>query len=584
MGAKAIVSEFADYAEKEGILPVGRELSEYKEEFLDSYPFSPEVIDVLYHRWGSFPTFQRTRGVLRLLSLVIYALKQSGGPYITLSDFDLGKEDIRRELIKHIGSEFDSVVASDVTGADSGAKRIDKTLGKSFQGLTLGTRAATCIFLYSFSGGQEKGAHMGDVKRSATTTDNPSSVVVEAVEQLKTKLFFLQSQNDKYYFSNQPNLNRILLTKMENIKERDLVEAEKELLKQQIFGGKLKVFLWPDKPKDIPDNEELKLVIASDKSTSFMRSVLETKGETPRINKNTLFFLCPSDAEKNSFTEQLKKRIAYQQITVDKTLNLTSEQRKEVDNRLKREEENLRDAARRLYRLLYVPTRDGVKEIDIGIPTYGEKKGIDQEVYEKLRLESELLEKIAPLVIKERYLKEKDYLKLEQIYASMLKTPGERRAVGVSVMEEGVKQGVKIGTFGLGELEDGTPVCRFFKEDASVSFGENEVLMKESLCIAQRQASGAATSTIPVGPFDPGKGEAQWTTPSAVSEETMNELTLRFGIPRGRVSQIMGVMNYLQSKFQSLDIELTARDGSLSQKEYSEKVKEALRQLGVVVA
>src|SRR2546425_902723 len=134
--AKAVVSEFAEYAEKEGILPIGKELSEYKEKFLDSYPFSPDVIDVLYQRWGSFPTFQRTRGVLRLLSLVIYSLKQSGRPYITLSDFDLAKEDVRTELIKHIGNEFNSVIASDVTDTDSGSKRIDKTLGKSFQGLT----------------------------------------------------------------------------------------------------------------------------------------------------------------------------------------------------------------------------------------------------------------------------------------------------------------------------------------------------------------------------------------------------------------------------------------------------------------
>jgi len=58
----------------------------------------------------------------------------------------------------------------------------------------MGTRAATSIFLYSFSGAQEKGAHMGEIKRNATTTDNPSSIVVEAVEQLKNTLFYLQSQ------------------------------------------------------------------------------------------------------------------------------------------------------------------------------------------------------------------------------------------------------------------------------------------------------------------------------------------------------------------------------------------------------
>jgi hypothetical protein len=364
--AKAVVSEFADYAEKEGILPVGKELSEYKEKFLDSYPFSPDVIDVLYQRWGSFPTFQRTRGVLRLLSLVIYSLKQSGRPYITLSDFDLAKEDVRTELIKHIGNEFNSVIANDVTDTDSGSKRIDKTLGKSFQGLTLGTRSATCIFLYSFSGGLEKGAYMGDVKRSATTTENPSSVIAEAVEQLKNNLFYLQSQNDKYFFSNQPNLNRILLTKMENIKDRDVVEAEEALLKQQIHGGKLKVFLWPGKPKDIPDNEELKLVITKGKDLAFMRSVLESKGDSPRVNRNTLFFLSPLEAEVGPFEDLLKKKMAYEQIEADKTLNLTSEQRTDIKNSLKRAQENLQDAVRRLYRVLYIPTKDGLKDSDIG--------------------------------------------------------------------------------------------------------------------------------------------------------------------------------------------------------------------------
>src|SRR5207249_10403243 len=183
----------------------------------------------------------------------------------------------------------------------------------------------------------------------------------------------------------------------------------------------------------------------------------------------------------------------------------------------------------------------GVRAIDIGITTYGEKKGLDQEVYEKLRMENEVLEKIAPLVIKERYLREKDYVKMSQIYDSMMKTPGERRTVGRSVLEEGVRHGVKLGTFGLGELVDGTPSCRFFKEDASVSFSDNEVLVSDTLCISQRQAPGVETTVIPVGPFEAGTGQAQWTKPPEISEKVMNELTIRFGVPRGKVSQIMGI-------------------------------------------
>jgi len=65
--AGGVAAQFVDYCEKEGILPAGVQPTEYRNRFIDSYPFLPEIVDILYHRWGSFPTFQRTRGVLRLL-------------------------------------------------------------------------------------------------------------------------------------------------------------------------------------------------------------------------------------------------------------------------------------------------------------------------------------------------------------------------------------------------------------------------------------------------------------------------------------------------------------------------------------
>ena len=80
--AREVVAEFTDYAERESILPPGTEASDYRKRFEASYPFQPEAIDVLYQRWGSFPNFQRTRGVLRLLSLVIHSLKEKEIPYI----------------------------------------------------------------------------------------------------------------------------------------------------------------------------------------------------------------------------------------------------------------------------------------------------------------------------------------------------------------------------------------------------------------------------------------------------------------------------------------------------------------------
>ncbi len=43
----------------------------------------------------------------------------------------------------------------------------------------------------------------------------------------------------------------------------------------------------------------------------------------------------------------------------------------------------------------------------------------------------------------------------------------------------------------------------------------------------------------------------------------------------------MGVMNLLQSKFETLGVEFTARDGAISEQDYEDKIKEAFRQIGI---
>ena len=187
--AKKVVREFAKYARKESILPVGTQESEYRERFLESYPFQPEVIDVLYHRWGSFPGFQRTRGVLRLLSRVVHRACGKNRPYITLADFDLGDPDIREELLEHIDEHYRSVIASDITGHNAGAKAADQALGNTYGNLALGTRTAITIFLYSFTGGMERGATVAEIKRSTVLTENPAAIIDSAKNQLTEHLF-----------------------------------------------------------------------------------------------------------------------------------------------------------------------------------------------------------------------------------------------------------------------------------------------------------------------------------------------------------------------------------------------------------
>jgi len=593
-----VVGGFLDYAVGESLLPAGVEPSEYRQRFETSYPFLPEVVDVLYQRWGSFTSFQRTRGVLRLLSLVVHALKERELPYITLADFDLNNQEVRRELLKHIGPEYDSVIAADVTGQQAGARKVDGELGAAYQGLRLGTRVATAIFLYSFSGGVERGATLGEVKRCATTTGNPASVVAEAVELLKSRhLFYVQQQSGKVFFTNQPNLNRILLTRMENIEPGEIAAEEQSLLKTRVGGRRLKVFLWPTSNADVPDTPELKLILLQGRDDGLMEAILKQKGTIPRVHCNTPFFLVALENERPGLEMLMRKRLAYETLAQDVTLSLTPEQQKEIREGLKKARGDLAEAVRRTYRQLLIPTRDGLKELDLGIPTYGEDKPLDEEVYDKLRLDGEILERIVPLVIKERYLRDQEYVLTEQLAQAGLRTPGETRVVSREAWEQGIAEGVRQGLFGLGVLEDDQPVCRYFgkKEEPFVGLAGSEVIIRAEICQAQRAAE-AEQPTYPhpevsdTAVQDPGltgvteiPGDTGAGIGGRVSILHKRRLRLRFTVPKGRVAGLMGVMNLLQHKFDRLDVVLSAEHGEISEQEYEDKIQEAFRQLGIEV-
>jgi len=586
--AKKIVNEFVEYAEREGILPAGQLMSDYRDRFIDSYPFMPEVVDILYQRWGTFPTFQRTRGVLRLLSLVIYSMRTSNYPYISLANFDLSNQEIRQELLKHIDQTFNGIIDGDITGQNANAKIVDKSLGGAYKGLNLGTRAATTIFMYSFSGGKEKGVTVAEAKRSSTTTENPAAVIAEAMAELKEKQYYLQNIGDKYFISNQPNLNRIVLNYVNNVPSRELKELELDLLKLALTKGKLKAFVWPNDPSEIVDSDELKLVVLQEMDGEVIKNILQSKGQTPRVHRNTIFMLLPLETEKTGFVNNLKRKIAFEYIEQDRNLALSEDQKKEVKKEVKKLESGLGESLRRYYSVLAVPSRDGFKENPLGVPTFGEQKRLSDEIYDKLRSSSEILERIAPLAIKEKFLVDRECVSTEQLYQSSLKTPGERRFTNRYVLEAGITEGVKMGLFGLGEIEGEKPKCRYFRQQPSVSLSGNEVIIRESVCLEQQKAKEegvkiespdvekAAATTSPTAPHAEEKGE-----PAPVSGKSRDSVQLQFHLPKGKVASIMGVMNLLQSKFESLEVRLVARDGSISERDYQDKIEETFQQLGI---
>lgn len=69
------------------------------------------------------------------------------------------------------------------------------------------------------------------------------------------------------------------------------------------------------------------------------------------------------------------------------------------------------------------------------------------------------------------------------------------------------------------------------------------------------------------------------TSPSG--KDILDRVHLKFQIPKGKVSGIMGMMNLLHSKFESLEIEINAARGEMSKQDYEDKIEETLRQLDI---
>jgi hypothetical protein len=134
----------------------------------DSYPFHPELIDLMCQRWGSLPSYQRTRGALQLLATVVHALWERRGEgesqgLIGPGDVGLGDDDVRASSFEQVGqtNQYAAVVGADFLGAGAGTRIIDERVGSGSPALLrlrVGTRVATSIALLSFGARGGRGA------------------------------------------------------------------------------------------------------------------------------------------------------------------------------------------------------------------------------------------------------------------------------------------------------------------------------------------------------------------------------------------------------------------------------------------
>jgi len=146
---------------------IAQEAQQMAERILQSYPLHPDLLDLMYHRWGSLPSYQRTRGALQFLASVIYDLWSDGRdlqPLIGPGDVPIEMDNTRNAFLTQVGQRenYNSVMDADLIGANARLRLLIIAWHPTvppYSAIASGTRLATSIMLYSFGArqGEERG-------------------------------------------------------------------------------------------------------------------------------------------------------------------------------------------------------------------------------------------------------------------------------------------------------------------------------------------------------------------------------------------------------------------------------------------
>jgi hypothetical protein len=450
-------------------VPSGCREPAYRDEMLKSYPFHPELISVLYERWGTIPEFQRTRGVLRLLADVIATLYQAkdNEALIQSGSVALGTAAVRSELVKHTGhpAVYLSVIESDIAGSHAKAPEIDRQLGSEYAKESVAEKLARSIFMYSFSGGQQRGATLPQLRVGVLNPEMAPPFVSDALERITKRLWHVYHDNGLYRFDSRPNLNRILVDREELVRsEPDKVrDFAKATLSDLVGDAAFRVYRYPEEDRDVDDEPRLSLVLLDldqtvgeeelpPETAEFVGRILKQHGKGFRKHANVLIFLAPDTERASEVIDAARRLLALRSIDEHKPTKsqLTEDQLKDLAGRLKEAEARLPTALTTAYRQIIVPdTNRTLRTIDMGVSV--RKATLSQKLLDELKDKQQILDKLDPaILIGERFgiwPADQDVVNVRTLADYFTQLTHLPMLLGAGVLPECFAKGVQRGLF-----------------------------------------------------------------------------------------------------------------------------------------
>lgn len=306
-------------------------------------------------KWGNDSRFQRTRGVLRLLASIVKDLWARRGSLtgsqalIHTSDVNLSNlPTLTGTITSLMGSQWETVMHADIIGTSSNAYKIDnEDPNGNISKYKLAESIATTLLMSSVGGAQNKGMNIEQLKlcmlRPAAFQHSEINNALNKLEQVAYYLYSTNIGTRSYWFQAKPNVN-ILINSAKS--EISLPEVNTEILKrlnaQTNSNSQLKVLINPS--NDIPEQKSLTLIIlgpeyatqshnVSKKVQNYVEQIATKKGNSPRIFRNTIFYLTCSENQLGLLQSKLIEYLACERVLTEYKGQLDTDQRQDVTNK-----------------------------------------------------------------------------------------------------------------------------------------------------------------------------------------------------------------------------------------------------------
>jgi predicted AAA+ superfamily ATPase len=343
-----VAKEFCDLyrAQHQEFPPECRE-GDYERKIKAAYPVHPEVFDRLYQDWAGLVKFQRTRGVLRLMASVIHTLWERNDRSVIILPASLPLDDLRvqSELTRYLSDGWDTVIEKDVDGENSLPLKVDRekpNLGR----YSAARRIARSVFLGSAPTphAANKGTEDRRLKLGCVQPGESPAIFGDALRHLAHTATYLYQDGNRYWYSTQPTVTKLADDRAEQlIREHDKVAEEirrrvRDELRERGDFAKVHAFA---KSGEVPDEMECRLVVldlehpyakdALNPALVEAEKILNSRGNSPRLYRNTLLFLAADRARLEELMQAARYFVAWESIERDREkLNLDNHQARQA--------------------------------------------------------------------------------------------------------------------------------------------------------------------------------------------------------------------------------------------------------------